>query len=133
MTDHRDHTFRRPNIEWVFGMLSALLVAGLAGFLAYQAAFGEDRPPDLAATIERLERSGNGTLVMVVVANHGDAAAADVGLEAVVTAGGTIAMRKEIRFDYVAARAIRRGAFVVEGQDVEAGDVALRVHGYAEP
>jgi len=133
MSDHRDHQFRRPYIEWVFGMISALLVAGLAGFLAYQAAFGEDRPPDLAASIERLERSGTGTLVMVMVVNHGDEAAADVGVEAVVASAGTDAIRKEIRFDYVAARAIRRGAFVVESPDVEAADIALRVHGYTEP
>lgn len=133
MSDHRDDEERRPGVEWVFGLLSALLVAGLAGFLAYQAAFGENRPPDLSASIERLERSGTGTLVMVMVVNHGDEAAADVGVEAVVGSAGTDAVRKEIRFDYVAARAIRRGAFVVERRDVDAGDVALRVQGYAEP
>jgi uncharacterized protein (TIGR02588 family) len=133
MTRHRDHQRSRPTLEWAFGIVSAVLVASLAGFLAYEAAFGEDRPPDLTATIERLERSANGTLVMVAIANHGDAAAADVGLEAVVTTGGTVALRKDIRFDYVAARAIRRGAFVVEGQDVETGDVTLEVHGYTEP
>ena len=118
MTRHRDHQRSRPTLEWAFGIVSGLLVTALAGFLAYEAAFGEDRPPVLTATIERLERSANGTLVMVAIANHGDAAAADVGLEAVVTTGGTVVLRKDIRFDYVAARAIRRGAFVVEGQDV---------------
>lgn len=123
----------RPAIEWVFGAASAIVVIGIVAFLAYQAAFERRRSPELAATIEKLEQVGNGTLVVIAVSNRGEEAAANVGVAAVVTRGGEQAAAKEIVFDYVAAHAVRRGAFVVEGQDVGEEDLRLTIHGYVEP
>jgi hypothetical protein len=39
-----------------------------------------------------------------------------VGVETTVAISGEDPVRKQIRFDYVAARAVRRGAFVLEGK-----------------
>ncbi len=123
----------RPTIEWVAGVASAILVVGVAAFLAFEAVFGDGRPPDLAATIEGVERIGNGTLVWTVVANKGDEAAADVGVEALVTRVGESPARKLVRFDYIAARASRRGAFLVEGPSIQANDVQVSIQGFVEP
>lgn len=121
----------RPMIEWIFGAVSAVVVAGLLAFLAYEAAFGNDRPPDLTARIDKVESVANGTLVVVAVSNAGDAAAAQVGVEAVVP--GEPAVSKEIVFDYLPAHARRRGAFVLEGVDVAPADLRITIHGYVEP
>lgn len=122
----------RPIIEWVFGAVSAAIVAAVIAFLGHGALFGEGKPPDLVATMERLEKVGDGTLVVVAVANRGDSAASDVGVRAIVTGAGEAAAR-EIRFDYIAARASRRGAFVIEGKDVGKDDLRLAIHGFVEP
>lgn len=120
-------------MEWVIGAASAILIAGVVVFLAYEAMFADKEPPDLAVAIERLERTGNGTLVMVAVANRGDRAAAEVGVETTVAISGEDPVRKQIRFDYVAAHAVRRGAFVLEGKIVEANEIDVTIHGFVEP
>ena len=123
----------RPMIEWIFGGASAILIAGVMVFLAFEAAFGDKEPPDLAVTIDRLEKVSSGTLVMVTVTNRGDNAAAEVGVETTLTMSGEVPVRKQIRFDYVAAHAVRRGAFIVEGRIEEANDIEVTIHGFVEP
>ncbi|MCV0397235.1 MAG: hypothetical protein K5872_14845 [Rhizobiaceae bacterium] len=123
----------RPVLEWIVGVTSAIVVCAIVAFLAYEALFGDMRPPDLAATIDRVEEVGDGTLVVIAVSNRGDQAAAEVVVEATLEGGDPEASGKEVRFDYVASHAVRRGAFVIEGQAVKGGDVRLQVHGYAEP
>lgn len=124
---------RRPALEWIVGFASALVVSAFVAFLAYEALFGDTRPPDLVATIDRLERLESGTLVVIALANRGGHAAADITVEATVNVNGTGSARKEIRFDYVASHAVRRGAFVLEEPAVAAQDVRLGVHGYVQP
>lgn len=130
---HDDRTNDRPKIEWVCGAASAILIVGVIAFLAFEAAFGDGKPPDLAATIERLEDIGNGTLVWVSVTNSGGEAAADVGVEAVVATAGAAPARKQLRFDYIAAHAVRRGAFLVQDRGVAAKDLQVTIHGFSEP
>lgn len=123
----------RPTLEWIVGVVSAIVVVGILAFLSYEALFGDARPPDLVATIDRAETVEGGTLVVVTLSNRGDQAAAEIAVEASVEGDGPKRPPKEIRFDYVASHAVRRGAFVIEGPAVTAGDVRLRVHGYVEP
>lgn len=124
---------QRPGLEWIVGGLSAIVVCGIVLFLGYQALLGDTRPPDLAVTIDRVEQVEGGSLIVVAISNRGDQAASDVGLEAIVGEGGSDAVTREIRFDFVASRSVRRGAFVVKGPGVDARDVRLVIHGYVEP
>jgi uncharacterized protein (TIGR02588 family) len=130
-TPHEDD-HGRPVLEWIVGIAAAVVVSAIVAFLTYEAVFGASRPPDLRASIERMETIEGGTLIVVAVTNRGDEAAAEVGLEAIV-GGGPETVWKEIRFDYVASRAVRKGAFVAEGMAVEAADIRFRIHGYVEP
>lgn len=123
------HSNGRPALEWVVGVISAIVVLGILTFLGYEALFGEARPPDLLATIDRADDIEGGTLFGVTLSNRGDQAAAEITVEAT----GTNFPRKEIRFDYVPSHAVRRGAFMIEGSGVSAEDVRLHVHGYVEP
>ncbi|MEX4010247.1 hypothetical protein [Neoaquamicrobium sediminum] len=123
------HRNGRPALEWIVGVISAIVVLGILAFLSYEALFGEVRPPDLLATIDSTEDVEGGTLVLVTLMNRGDQAAAEITVEAT----GTHVSRKELRFDYIPSHAVRRGAFLVEGPADTAKDLRLRIHGYVEP
>lgn len=130
---NRSDQHRRPRIEWIVGCVSAILVAVLMGHLANEALFGDTRPPDLHAIVERREAVEGGTLLIVAISNRGDRAAAEVAVEA-VKVDGSHSVRREIRFDYVAARSVRRGAFLLEdGSDDDLTELRLHVQGYVEP
>lgn len=122
----------RPVVEWAFGAVSAVLVAGLIVHLGYQALFGDARPAALLVAVERIDRLEGASAVMVAIANRGDEAAAAVTVHASAPdASGGVA-RKQIEFDYVAAHAVRRGVFLFPG-DVAADDLRVEVGGYVEP
>lgn len=118
----------RPAVEWIFGIASAILVAALALFLAYEALFSPAGPPQLSATVESIEHLAGATVVNVAVFNRGGETASAVTVAAAAEGNG--ASPKEIQFDYVAPGAVRRGAFVFAGQ---AGPVRIEVQGFTDP
>ena len=77
----------RPLVEWIVGGLACAAIAGLIGFLVFQALAGNASPPRLSVTVEAIERDGIGAVVRIAVRNHGDRAAAGVAVHA--ADGGT--------------------------------------------
>ncbi|MBI1621021.1 hypothetical protein [Aquamicrobium zhengzhouense] len=122
----------RPLIEWIFGAASAILVTALIAFLAHEAMFAGNIPPNLVAQIVEVEPLDTGTSVKFALSNRGDEAASAVTLVLSVPGTEVEAMQKSIEFDYVPGHAIRQGAFIVPG-DVAAKDIAIDISGYAEP
>jgi uncharacterized protein (TIGR02588 family) len=127
--DNEEQDAGRPLIEWVVGAISAALVAGLLLYLGHQALFGESRAAALDVSVERVASSGNATTVTVAVANRGDKAAAAV---TVLASGPGASASRQIEFDYVAAGARRRGAFVFPGA-VSPDEIKVELGGYTEP
>lgn len=123
----------RPLIEWIFGGISAAIVAMVILYLGYEAVFGDSEPPDFAVTIDRLEEVESGTLVMVTVANKGDRSAAEITVQAGIAPDGVEPSTKEIRFDFIAAHSMRKGAFIVEDGPVDEESLTFTVQGYVEP
>ena len=123
----------RPAIEWIFGALSACILAAIIMYLGYSAIAGDPRPPDLVATVEEIRETGNGAIVVVSVANQGDRAASRVGVEATIRSPDGSAQSRQIEFDYVAGHAVREGAFVMSRKGLARGDVTLVVHGFVQP
>jgi uncharacterized protein (TIGR02588 family) len=110
----------RPLVEWVAGALSCVLVVSLAGFLLHRA-LSEDRlTPRLSAAVEAIEQGARGALVRIVVSNDGDATAAAVRVRAT-------------RRDYLAGRAVRRGAFMMPGTALAPEDIDIEIVGFVEP
>ncbi|MEO9341196.1 hypothetical protein ABFT80_27785 [Mesorhizobium sp. SB112] len=120
----------RPVIEWVLGGISAIVVSGLIVFLAYEALFGDNSPPRLVVSVDRIEQIGNGTLVTVSVSNDGDEAASAV---MVVASTSGDERQKTIELDYIAAHAVRRGAFIFDTTSLSENDIRLEIGGFVEP
>lgn len=133
MTDDSSGAGGRPAVEWVVGAVSAVLVACVAGFLAYQAAFGNTVPPRLSVSVDRFEPVSNGTLVEVVVRNDGDRTAAGVVAQLATADAQGQTIRKTIRFDYVPGHAARRGAFLLDDPQLSRADVRPSIDGFTEP
>lgn len=123
----------RPAVEWIVGGVSAVLVACIAAFLAYQAAFGDSVPPRLSVSVDRFEQVSNGTLVEVVVRNDGDRTAAGVVAQVAMADGQGQTIRKTIRFDYVPGHATRRGAFLLDDPQLSRAEVRPSIDGFTEP
>lgn len=123
----------RPAIEWVVGFVSAALVSCIIAFLAYEALFGGATPPDLAVSIDRVDRMRNGTLVEVIVRNDGDRTAAGVVAQVATMGAAGQRIRKTIRFDYVPGHATRRGAFLLDDAGISPADLQLSIDGFTEP
>lgn len=118
----------RPLVEWIVGGIACAAIAGLVGFLVFEALTGDARPPRLSVTVEAVERGESGAVVRVAVRNHGDRAAAGVTVHA--ADGGA---ERSIEFDYVAGHAVRRGAFVFPGADIAPERLAVGIGGFVEP
>lgn len=118
----------RPLVEWIVGGLACAAIAGLIGFLVFQALAGNASPPRLSVTVEAIERDGIGAVVRIAVRNHGDRAAAGVAVHA--ADGGT---ERSIEFDYVAGHAVRRGAFAFPDADIAPDRLAVGIGGFVEP
>ncbi|MBP7339305.1 hypothetical protein [Niveispirillum sp.] len=101
---------RQRAVEWTVGALSGVLVLCLILFLGHEAVFGEVQPARLVVSIAEIEPMDGGTMVTVTVMNQGDKAAAAVTVNASLKEA--TAPDKQIEFDYIAAHAVRRGAFL---------------------
>jgi uncharacterized protein (TIGR02588 family) len=120
-------------IEWVLGLLSALIVLALAGFLVREAVSGPKDLPDLR--IERLPADPDAPPgdVRFVVRNEGEQTATAVSLALVLrdTAGASVSERRLV-IDYLPGRSEATGAFVLEEVDPRLRQELL-VEGYLDP
>lgn len=119
----------RPTVEWTFAALSGALVFCLIAFLGHEAISGGIRPAELVVSIDKVEQLASSTMVVVTVANRGDKAAAAVTVNA--SLAEVTAPDKQIEFDYIAAHAIRRGAFLFP-HPVKPTALDIQIGGYTE-
>lgn len=117
-------------VEWVVAGVSALVVAALMGFLAYEAVMRSGGSPDLAVSHVESTRTRAGLAVVIEVDNSGHAAAAAV--EVIGETEGDGEEARIVTIDYVPAEA-RRRATLVFPPETRPEDVRLQVVGYADP
>lgn len=126
---HEESGRSRPALEWIVGMLSAVIVGGLVSFLGYQAVSGGKRPADLAVAVERVEQRYGSTTITFVVTNRGDAAASTVKI---LAAGPEGVPPKHVEFDYIASNAEKRGTLVFSGMS-DAKQIKIEIDSYTDP
>lgn len=118
-------------IEWLSGILSALLVAGLAGWLCWDVYRYDDRPPDFILSVTAVMQREGGYSLSFDIHNTSMTTAATVHVVGVLTGAGADETAS-VTFDYVASESHDNGVLFFS-RDPRNADLALRVEGYTEP
>lgn len=121
-----------PPLEWAVALVGLLFVLSVIGYLLYQAAIGDESPPDLTLTVSDITASAGGYVVEFNVFNRGGSTAAALVIEGELRNGGEIVEAGQVEIDYVPADSERRaGLFFSENP--EAYELVLRPVGFQEP
>jgi uncharacterized protein (TIGR02588 family) len=122
---------QRPYIEWAVGIVSATLVASLAAYLLYEAAFGTMMPADIRITTESIEAADGGVQARIAIRNHGDKAASGVVVMTTSMGADSLGIR-QIEFDYIAGHSVRYGVIALP-RETSTSDLRIVIGGYVEP
>lgn len=119
-------------LEWLFAVLGLLLVVGVIGFLIYEIATDEKKPPDLNVKIEEVIPNERGFLVKFTIENAGDENAADVTVEGELTRAKESLEKSEVTVDYVPSHSEKKGGMFFKNNPREF-DFEIYARGYNEP
>ena len=119
-------------LEWIVFGVSLVLVAGTVGFLAWDAARGEDSPAALSVELGPPEPRAGVWAVPVTVHNRGDMTAEGVRVEVTLEAPGTQVETADFEAAFVPRRSKREG-WVTFRSDPARGRLRGRAVGYENP
>ena len=122
----------RSRWETVTAAVGMLALLALLGFLAYQALWVDDQPPQLHVQLDSITASPGAYAVHFLVRNQGTRAAASVVVGGSLDGTGGNAESGNITFDFVPAGGTRQGALLFR-QDPRSFPLELRVLGYRQP
>jgi uncharacterized protein (TIGR02588 family) len=120
-----------PWLEWLAAGVGLVLIVGVVGVIAREAATVGDGPPVIAVRADRVTRTPSGFVVDVTATNSGDKTAAGVVIEGELGSGPQ-AETSETTLDYLPAGSQRRAGLMFEG-DPRTASLALRAKGFVEP
>ena len=96
-------------LEWIVAVVGLVILVGMIGYLLWQAAQDQGRPPSLTLTVEAVAPVHGGYVAEINVLNEGDQTAADVTIVGQLLDGETVAEEREMTLDYVPPRLPLRG------------------------
>ncbi|MDQ0454809.1 TIGR02588 family protein [Rhizobium paknamense] len=134
MTHHGVQT-EKPTphrLEWTTGLISTLLVAGLFGWVGYEALTAASVPPDLTVHALSTEHLPSGWRVTFEVKNHAPSTAASVEIRGEILESGQPVEESEVTFDYVPGHSKSTGSLSFI-RDPNGKSLRLRAVGMAEP
>lgn len=121
-----------PLLEWLLAIVGLILVVSSVGFLLYQAATGDETPPDVTVEVEVVTPAGHGYLVQFRAVNQGETTAKGLIIEGQLAEAGQEVEKSETTLDYIPARSEREGGlFFTENPDQF--EIQLRALGYEQP
>jgi uncharacterized protein (TIGR02588 family) len=136
ITSRKDHSHREQQtpgpVEWLCGLISALLIVVLIAWMAREAFLEASPPPQLEIEIKAIEKAGRYFRVEFELANRSPSTAAAVHVEGTLRREGAEPEIAEVTFDYAPAQSKTRGGLLFEG-DPAAGQLIIRPTGFAEP
>lgn len=119
-------------IEWLTGIVSALLVTAMLGWLTWEAFTRQATPPDLAVTLLTTEKTAAGHRVAFDIYNTATTTAAAVTVVGRLTDGNRVVEENEVTFDYVAAESKSAGAILFQN-DPSGRTLEIHPAGYTDP
>lgn len=121
-----------PLYEWVIAALSALLVAGVVGFLLYDALVLPPGPARITVAADTVIPVQEGYLVRYTARNEGRSTATAVQIEGALREAGREVERAAATIDYLPPQATRTGGFFFE-RDPRRFELRLQPAGYGDP
>ena len=121
-----------PFWMWGIGFLGFVLVVGSIIFMLYEAATGDNSPPDVIVHMEAVEPAKTGFLVVFRVVNEGGSTAAGLTIEGTLMNGIESMETSSTTIEYLASHSERKGGlfFTLDPRQYE---LQLRATGYEEP
>jgi uncharacterized protein (TIGR02588 family) len=121
-----------PIWEWIVAGVGLLLVAGVIGFLLYEAFSGNGLPPDVKLSVESVVQTRNGYLAKITAVNEGGITAEGVDIEGELKRGTETIERSQTTIDYLPPRSNKKaGLFFI--RDPRQFELHVRALGYEEP
>jgi uncharacterized protein (TIGR02588 family) len=121
-----------PIWEWIVAGVGLVLVAGVIGFLIYEAFSGNRLPPDIKLSVDSVVQTRNGFLVTVTAVNQGAITAEGVDIEGELTTGTDSVERSRTTIDYLPPRSEKKAGLFFT-RDPRQLDLQVRSLGYEEP
>jgi uncharacterized protein (TIGR02588 family) len=121
-----------PIWEWIVAAIGFMLVAGVIGFLLYEALAGNRLPPDLKLSVDSVVQTRNGYLVKITAVNQGGITAEGVDIEGELRSGTEPVERSQTTIDYLPPRSEKRAGLFFT-RDPRQFDLQVRPFGYEEP
>ena len=120
-------------LEWSIGVVSALLVAALFGFVLVEAIQETTRIPELSARVEAIDTATGGRFrVRFTAVNAGNATAAAVEITGTLASPDGEIETSGVTLDYVPAFSQASGWLMFDA-DPHQGRLAVSPRGFAEP
>jgi uncharacterized protein (TIGR02588 family) len=121
-----------PIWEWIIAGIGFVLVAGVIGFLLYEAFSGNRLPPDVKLSVESVVQTRNGYLVKITALNEGGQTAEGVDIEGELRTGTESLERSRTTIDYLPPRSEKRAGLFFT-RDPRQLELHVRPLGYEEP
>jgi uncharacterized protein (TIGR02588 family) len=119
-------------VEWATGLVSAVIVIVMIGWVAWEALTEVETPPAFDVLITQRQAVEGGYRVSFDVINTSSRTAATVAVRGEIIDGDTTIEDADITFDYVPGRSKASGS-VFFSQDPGSRRIRLRAVGYTEP
>lgn len=118
-------------VEWVTGLVSAVIVLVVIFWIANDALTDQGTTPDLTATVVITEQRSNGFQVSFEVQNVASATASQVAVHGEIRDGSDVVERASTVLDYVPGRSKARGGLIFRNDPQ--GRIVLHVSAFNEP
>ncbi len=119
-------------IEWATGIVSAVLVAAMLGWVGYEALTDKDGPPEFRIAITGTGPVSGGHRVEFDITNLATRTAATVNVRGEILDGDRTVEDAEVVIDYVPAQSKSSGALIFR-EDTGGREVRMRAVGYSDP
>jgi uncharacterized protein (TIGR02588 family) len=121
-----------PVVEWILGVVGALLFLIAIGYLTLEGLRGNNQPAEITFKVEEIVPAGGGFLVRYRAHNHGTQTLADLHVRAQLIAGTTVMDEAEATLDFLPGHSFRLGGFYLR-EDPNRYRLELWAEGYQEP
>jgi uncharacterized protein (TIGR02588 family) len=121
-----------PIWEWIVAGVGLVLVAGVIGFLLYEALSSNRLPPDVKLSVDSVVQTRNGFLVRITAVNSGGITAEGVDIEGELRSGTEPVERSQTTIDYLPPRSQKKAGLFFT-RDPRQLELHVRPLGYEEP